>query len=517
MSAVIVLMTAPTLYVVARRAEDARRAAIADACAAEIARLPDDRQSRERTARALEQKYGLAALLIDQSGPISGRWSERRTIGTGSIDIHFRIPATEEPRRLLQIAAAAAALAVLGGMILLAQNLRALLRAQAPSGPSPHDVPQGETGYLFRTFETSIRDLKSRESEMQRLRDQEKERADELAAVTRTLVRSLTSGFISIDRDGLILDINEQGRELLGLPGRAVQGRPVTLALGESRFAAALQQAVEQRATFQRKEVEDSNGRAFGLTTVPLLDERGRYFGMLVLFVDLSPVRRLEERVRAMQSLADLGEMSAGIAHEFRNSLSTIAGYLRLARKDSLPREIDDRLARAENEAGLLNRAVESLLSFARPVSLQLERVDALEVLRSLVEQTLAGGEIAVEISGTPAPIEADHALLRRAFENILRNACDAIRSRDGTIGRIAISCAISDGWAEISVADNGIGFDPADAQRFFLPFQSTKPSGFGLGLALTKKIVLLHGGTIALEGAKGRGATVTVRLPSVS
>jgi signal transduction histidine kinase len=202
-----------------------------------------------------------------------------------------------------------------------------------------------------------------------------------------------------------------------------------------------------------------------GLTTVPLHTESDAFLGFLALFTDLTPIRSLEARVQDMTTLAQLGEISAGIAHEFRNSLHTILGYMKLARKGGIDSMAEARLQSAEKEAALLLQAIERLLAFARPVVLNAERVD----LRELIAEQIGGGSITVTLRDEPVP--------------------------------------------SVTIADTGIGFNPADGPRFFLPFQSGKPNGFGMGLPLAKKIVLLHGGTLRLTGEIGNGAVATIEF----
>jgi PAS domain S-box-containing protein len=499
-SAVVLLAAVPTLYIVTRRAEQASRMAIVDVCEAELSRIPPSHIGTiSREALQLKRRYRLADVTL---GPAAQNDANTivRQIGNQFLVVRFN-DESGGARRLVQVGAASAAVAAIAGLYLLLSNVRGFFAAPNERGLT----------MTAGAFESSMRSLRT-------LRDQEKERADELARVTRTLVRSLTSGFISIDPDGVIVDVNEQARELLGLDNRDVQGQRVTAALGQSAFARTLAKAVEERTTYQREEISDRDepDRVFGLTTVPLVDERDRYFGMLVLFVDLTLLRKLEGQLRAMQSLADLGEMSAGIAHEFRNSLSTVIGYLRLARRDPLPDGIEERLARAETEAHLLNTAVESLLSFARPVALQSQPIDAMAVVRSAAEQqsNVTPG-VTITVTGPSIPIDGDAALLHRAFENLLRNAVEAIQARETPGGgQIRIEATRSAESSRITISDNGVGLNTADAARLFLPFQSGKPNGFGLGLALVKKVVVLHGGSIRLEGAPGAGATVTIELP---
>jgi signal transduction histidine kinase len=116
-------------------------------------------------------------------------------------------------------------------------------------------------------------------------------------------------------------------------------------------------------------------------------------------------------------------------------------------------------------------------------------------------------------MSGEPLVLVGDLTLLRRAFENLLRNAIEAVADR-GDDAEIRIRTTAG-AHPSIVIEDNGVGIDPDHVPRLFLPFQSTKPSGFGLGLALARKIVLVHGGSLSLTGRPGAGATVTAEFPA--
>jgi signal transduction histidine kinase len=375
---------------------------------------------------------------------------------------------------------------------------------------------QEETAYLIDTFRQSIATLKSQEEELKRLHDLEKTRADELERVTGALTRSLTSGLIVLDATGAVADINAAGREILGIDAAAsVAGGTLPDAIPLRAFAETLHDAFEQRAAMNRIEINDRHGSTgepvtIGLTTVPLRNEGDALLGFLALFTDLTPIRSLEARVQDMTTLAQLGEISAGIAHEFRSSLSTILGYMKLARKGGVDDVADSRLRNAEKEAALLLKAIERLLAFAGPVQLNAESID----LRALLGEQIAhitdiDPSIAVTLEGPAVVIQGDRVLLSRALENLLNNAADAVRQNGGG----SISVTLRDKPGSVTIADDGVGFDPADGPRFFLPFQSNKPSGFGMGLPLAKKIVLLHGGTLRLSGEPGKGAVATIEF----
>ncbi|HEX8618783.1 MAG TPA: ATP-binding protein [Thermoanaerobaculia bacterium] len=375
---------------------------------------------------------------------------------------------------------------------------------------SVRDAQTDETTYLIATFRDSIQRLKAQEEELKRLHESEKTRADELEMVSATLTRSLTSGFIALDANARVLQMNAAAREILQLPAARDTQMDIAELVGDAPLASVLREAVRGGETVSRIEVEHGS-TSIGLTAVPLLGENERLLGMLALFTDLTPIKQLEARVRAMQTLAELGEIAAGIAHEFRNSLSTILGYLKLLMRNELPPEAANRVRAAENEATQLTAAVERLLTFARPMTLQLEPVDLRELVDDVVERLRATASVQITVQGR-ASIRGDRALLARAVDNVVRNAVDAVGER-GDAARIEIE--IADQPPSIVVSDNGVGFDEADASRLLLPFVSNKPGGFGLGLSLARKVAVLHGGDITLNGTPERGAVVRMSFAS--
>jgi signal transduction histidine kinase len=471
----------------------------------------------------LRGRFGIAGMTLaardgrrTNSGATDGDFDTvTRLAGPGTLTLRFDASERRTARRdFLLTAAICIAAASLGAALLLfylpriTRPIEQMLDDARALGGAATD--QEETAYLIDTFRNSIATLKRQEEELKGLHEREKTRADDLERVTGALTRSLTSGLIALDAHGTIVDINAAGREILRLdPAARVAGHEVAEVIPMPAFAASLNGAFAQRAAMTRIEIED-HGVTIGLTTVPLRNDIDTFLGFLALFTDLTPIRGLEARVQEMTTLAQLGEISAGIAHEFRNSLHTIAGYMKLARKGCIDDVAEARLQSAEKEAALLLQAIERLLAFARPVELNTEAVD----LREIVAEQIArlseiGGDVDVLLEGPPVVIEGDRVLLSRALENLLRNAADAVRQK----GSGSITVTLRDEPPSVTIADTGIGFDPADAPRLFLPFQSNKPNGFGMGLPLAKKIVLLHGGSLRLTGEPGRGAVATMEM----
>jgi signal transduction histidine kinase len=500
-SIIAAIFLAASLFLVAGSAKRSQYAAIADICGERLRQTGEDDVASAAAVRDLQKRFVLEGLLVVDGArtfaagevePQAGYREERRVAGR-RVEIRFT---DHEMRRLVRTARivfAVGGAAMLGGIILVLSIFASAVRAKE-AGPVGGSADAAVSGYLIE------------------MHSREKERADALATITETLVRSLASGFISVDEHGMLLDMNSAAREILDIPSTSpVRNRRLEEVLGATEFQRVLAKAIDERASLQRVEIAHVNERIVGLTTVPLLDAGGRGLGMLALFTDLTPVRQLETRLRDMQSLADLGEMSAGIAHEFRNSLSAVLGYLRLAQKSNVPPEAEERIRRAEGEARLLSEAVESLLTFARPMDLQTRPIDVTALLAETAERLRPlSSSIAIEVRGGPLVIDGDAVLLGRAFENLIRNAAEAIQER-GSEGTIAID--VTPAQQCIRIADDGVGIDDSEASRLFLPFRSTKPNGFGLGLALTRKIILLHRGTISMTGKRGVGSTVRIDL----
>lgn len=422
-------------------------------------------------------------------------------------------------RRFRSVAAIAFGSTMIGSVLLIlflpkiVKPIEDLLDQASVLGEPPQN--QDETRYLIETFKMSLATMKAQEEELRRLHGLQKRRADDLERVSVTLTRSLTSGFLALDPQGRLVDMNAAAEEILRLPpGTRIQGTPIAEVLGDTPFVTRLFQSMSEQSVMSRVETMHTSGGAttmIGLTAVPLFSDSAEFIGTIALFTDLTPFRRLEARLAEVQTLASLGEIAAGIAHEFRNSLSTILGYIKLAGREQIPDSVATRLRAAEQEAHGLTSAVEGLMNFARPYELDWQPVDVHALVLHAVDRLRdAHPEIDVAVDAEALDIRGDASLLLRAIENVLRNAVEAVEEA-GRKGRIDVRLIASS--RTLVIADNGIGLDRAAAARLFLPFQSGKARGFGLGLALTKKIILLHGGSVTLEGEPGVGATVTMEL----
>jgi signal transduction histidine kinase len=454
-----------------------------------------------------------------RSGDVAGNQETvTRDVPGGTVVYYFDASPIRTLQMRFKLTAAITIIATACGILLLFLYVPRILRPIEEMLEEARELGDGvstddEAAYLIQTFRDSIATLKTQEAELKRLHDIEKSRADDLQTITSTLTRSLSSGFVAVGPDGRVVEMNGAAREILGMADDAT-GSTIGDVFHESASVEQLAHAIDAHAPISRQEIEirSSAGppKIIGLTSVPLFTPSERFLGTLALFTDLTQVRRLESRVREMQSLADLGVMSAAIAHEFRNSLSTILGLLKLARRSDLPPEIETKLVNAEHEALELAEAVTGLLQFARPMRLQLTDIDLRTLVDSIVDRLRDSTRAAFHVSGPHVQMRGDASLLARAFENLIRNAIDATAEAPEPVVEIEI---FETPDPAVEVRDNGVGIAEKEAGNLFLPFHSTKAQGTGMGLPLARKIFLLHGGTIGISPRANGGAVVRVDL----
>jgi len=209
--------------------------------------------------------------------------------------------------------------------------------------------------------------------------------------------------------------------------------------------------------------------------------------------------------------MARAGELTAGIVHEVRNGLGTIVGYARLLERTENAADAAESARSIRDECVTLETVVRRFNDFIRRERLDLSDFDIARLLARVVDRELRGRGVNVAFRGLDEPlsVRGDEELLARAFENLVRNAADAA----GKGGRIEVEATAEDGELEVRIDDDGPGLSP-DHPGEVRPFFTTKPGGLGLGLPLARKILLLHGGALALEDRPPRGVSARVTLP---
>jgi PAS domain S-box-containing protein len=377
------------------------------------------------------------------------------------------------------------------------ETILARAREVDPGAPAGDD-----TAYLLSIFERALDALTG---------------ADDLTALQRTLGSSLESGLLLVHQDGRVLALNPSGATLLGVPGAAVGESLKDLLAGQPALLEVLDGAITRERSVHRHEsvIADREGtRTLGLTVHPLRHPDGAIRAFLVLFVDLTEAQRLANEQRLSRTLAQVGELAAGLAHELRNSLATIKGYLALIERAPGDDAVGDHVAEMRREAEDLQRVLDDFLSFARPGSTRLEPVSLETVARRAAADPALGGA-AVRLASRcdkPPTLQGDAQLLERAVRNLLHNAKEA-QARAGREAPVEVLVTQRGERLTLEILDCGDGLAEEIRDRIFQPFATTRPEGVGLGLALARRIVDLHGGRLSIEARPGGGTVARLEF----
>ena len=383
---------------------------------------------------------------------------------------------------------------------------------------------QPESEFLLTTFQDVVARLKDKELELHALHQLEKARADETQALASDIIRSMTTGLVSLDPTGAVVLVNPAAAKIFGVTADEARGRPFAEVFpGSSELAELARAALSQGSYHLRGQAlyakDASETLHLGVSVIPLMSADGgsenEIKGALCLLADLTEVVELRERLFLKENLARVGEMVAGIAHEFRNGLATIMGNAKLLQGHTEPdsSEIVDALL---EESQSLSRVVTEFLQFARPESLHVEPLDLGELLAELTGELGSRADeadVRLRFEKRSVRLQGDELLLRKAFSNLVVNAIESFAGADGMDAEVRVTVDEADGLAVVTVRDNGPGVREADRRRIFTPFHTGKPAGTGLGLSVVQKIVVSHNGTVELEET-AEGASFVVRLP---
>jgi two-component system, NtrC family, sensor histidine kinase PilS len=350
-----------------------------------------------------------------------------------------------------------------------------------------------------------------------------------LQAFNQDVIDSLTSGLVTTDINGRILSFNLAAETITGQAAASVVGRDVgdVLHLPDDvrrLLARDLDGARSRRTDFL---YPSGSGRTveIGMAAAHLLTPGGK-LGFLLTFQDITDVKRLERDARVKQRLAAVGEMAAGIAHEIRNPLASMAGSIQVLREElTLSDEQAQLMDIVLVESKRLNDTIRNFLTYARPQRAAVERLDLAKVVSDTAMLLRNSGDvqphhaIEADVPAEPVWFEADEGQIRQILWNLATNGVRAMP----TGGRLRLAvrtgeepppeAAAAAPPAILEVQDDGVGIAPEDLDGIFQPFHSTFTQGSGLGLAIVHRIVSDYGGEIQVSSALGKGTTVTVRL----
>ena len=440
----------------------------------------------------------------------------------------------------LGIGVAIVTLVVLAAIILTAITLiRKFLRTDSSSSAKDWSNPAPDidnpSAFMAASMQGVIEKLRAQEKELARLNLLAQERAQESERLTEEVTRNMPTGLLLVNATGAIGSTNPAAEEALGI--RPLRYRSYKEILGaDSDLTRMLMACLRSGKTFRRGEVEHltphGEVRQLGVTISPIYRPvrnlaRGgsgppaaemKVSGALCLMSDLTELTALQKQIRWKENLAALGEMSAGIAHEFKNALATISGYAQMIRSESPLGDTRESAERILDQTRALTHVVTEFLRFAKPLEICYETVPVEALIERVAEELRESDtQCKVERAGAFSDLPGDEALIRQALVNLMRNAAEAARTGSSP-PEVSVSGTIEElggrKWQRICVADNGPGIPERDLPKIFLPFYTTKSDGTGLGLAVVQKVALQHGGSIEARNRAGGGAEFLLWLP---
>ena len=347
------------------------------------------------------------------------------------------------------------------------------------------------------------------------------------------VINSMMNGLITVDTHGRILLANQTTEDLTGYGTSDLAGMHIDELIVETGQAGhgPVTRALHAQQSVAQKEVwlvrKDGNKLPISLNTSFLMDDDKRIQGAIALFLDMTKIKRMEEKIQHLDKLAALGRFSSSMAHEIRNPLTGIvAGLQYLSRVGGIPADQDENITFILSEVDRIDRLISDILSVVRvgdlvyhPVQIESLVKSSITTVSELAKQK--GVRIESTFPEQSRSVMADSDRITQVMINLLKNAVEA--SHFGGEIRVNVTFPVDPhdvlfddvrNLVIIEVTDDGEGFADEDKGKIFEPFFTTKPEGTGLGLYVSYSIVERHGGYVFVESEKGKGTTFTVYLP---
>lgn len=392
--------------------------------------------------------------------------------------------------------------------------------------PGPRGLELGrepnESGFVIDTFEGLIRQLKQKEESLELQKGKAEEHAESVESYNENILQSVTSGVLTFNGEKKIMTFNAAASAILNVPLEAAKGKTYLDLFGENqKITSFLEQTLEKEREIFREECEverlDKDRIWLGLNTSLIRDRQNHIIGATLVFTDLTEMKMLQEQIELKKRLAVMGEMSAWIAHEFRNYMGTILGFSRLLSKKLEPKDAGQEMIQAiTDELSSMERLITELLSYGKRAEVHPVPVAMIPLLKDLMQEFIVSQKYSNIRWITSFPpvvpeVKLDPVLINRAFSNLLRNALEAMEGRGEIRLRVLTRPA---GMIQVEISDNGPGIPKENLDKIFLPFFTTKDEGTGVGLSLVHKIILSHGGHLSVGSVEGKGTTFRIILP---
>lgn len=408
---------------------------------------------------------------------------------------------------------------------------------QAGQNPSAAYTPEAEVLIgMFRQFEENAKRLENAYQKMQRDFQTVNLELDLKNKLLSHILENLTNAVVAVDLEGRITSFNHSAERLTGLEAGNVVGRGYLEVLGQGIDEdQTLVYTLKTGKHIGQSEKKLAHIGGYPVTvsfaTSILDDSDGNRLGALEVMQDVSEMKRMQEEMVRNRTLAALGEMAAAVAHEIRNPLGAMGGFVTLLERDL---ESDsaklDLVRKLIKSLSSLNRIVGNLMVYTRPLSLLAREVHFqahVDQVLDFVGINLSGTGVTIEkrFPSEPIMVGLDPEKTEQMIINLVQNAVHAIDG-SGTV-TVSMSARIARKGERLflngirvgrivtlEIADTGKGIREEDLGKIFNPFFTTREDGNGLGLSIVRKIIDLHNGEISVRSRVGEGTVFTLAFP---
>ena len=337
-------------------------------------------------------------------------------------------------------------------------------------------------------------------------------------------LNSIFSALMTLDKKGEILYVNTKGEAYLDTPKENLIGKKLTDTsavkyIDENLYQEVIEQ-MKSKIGIQREIEQGEETRIFEYNICPLKVSEDEIFGATITFKDVTDVKMLQEKILVKDKLESLGRLTAGIAHEIRNPLTTIKAYVELIPEKYHKEDFRKKISvDVPKEIKRLNEIITNLLNYSKPQKPQKELCPVKEVMEETIE--FFSGEakqnnVRIEKQlNAHAYIIADVQQFRQILINLFLNALQAAKQAEDST--IQISTRKAGSRVIVEIQDNGKGIELKDKAKIFDPFFTTKKEGSGLGLAICYQFVKENNGDIYVKSRKDKGTKFTMVFPEAN
>ncbi|WCK56497.1 ATP-binding protein [Aneurinibacillus sp. Ricciae_BoGa-3] len=340
-----------------------------------------------------------------------------------------------------------------------------------------------------------------------------------LFLLNQIMMRSTKNGIILTDNEGTILDINDSTEKIAGLERKRMIGRSIVdfKPVGLYMMDTLEHQKINEDIFIELQTAEEGVATVCLLDTIPIYDEKNKLSGAYGQFRDITDRHNLEKQIITAEKFSAIGKLSAGFAHEIRNPLTSISGFIHLFKEELPPDDSKQHyLGIIQSELERVKKLVTDFIVVAKPDTPVRTSQDISQLLLETVhfmysQAVLRNVEIHFTTSYGSIMLSLDAMQIKQVLINLMQNAIDAMP----TGGHIYVSLREFDEHnIQIDIKDTGFGMERHELQQIMNPFFTTKEDGLGLGLSISYRIIESHNGKMMVFSEKGVGTTFTILLP---